>query len=173
MWKRIAALLIVLSVALNVAFISAWAVHAVRQRCHPGDTEQAQARQPLHRRLNLTDEQQRQIEARLADFQRRTESVCADMNDLRSELIDLLAADSPDRRAIAAKQEQIRAGQRQMQDLVVDHLLAQKEILTPDQQEKLFDLIRQRNACQGPGRMMGIDNQSESRNRQTQSENQE
>jgi len=71
-------------------------------------------------------------------------------------LIDLIASDNPDRDAISAKQEEIRAGQQRMQQLVVEHLLAQKEVLTAEQRKKLFALIRQRSACHGPGRMMGL-----------------
>jgi len=41
-----------------------------------------------------------------------------------------------------------------MQQLVIEHLLAEKEVLTAGQQKELFDLIRQRSACHGPGRMM-------------------
>jgi len=111
---------------------------------------------PLHRRLNVTAEQWQQIEPGLDEFRRKSQSLCADMNRLRAELIDLIAIDEPDRQAIAAKQNQIRDGQRQMQQLVVEHLLAEKEMLTTAQRKTLFDLIRQRSVCEGPGRMMGV-----------------
>jgi Spy/CpxP family protein refolding chaperone len=156
MWKKIAPLLVVLSVTLNVAFIGVWAVHAARAHWHVDGTRDGEMWCPLHRRLNVTDEQWRQIEPRIAEFRRRSQAICADMNRLRTELIDLIAADEPDRQVIAAKQEQIRAGQQQMQRLVIEHLLAEKEVLTAEQQKELFDLIRQRSACHGPGRMMGL-----------------
>lgn len=156
MWKRIAPLLVVLSVALNVAFIGVWVVHAARAHWFAGESRDGKVWCPLHRRLNVTDEQWRRIEPRIAAFRRRSQTICAEINRLRAELIDLLAADQPDRPAIAAKQEQIRAGQRRMQQLVVEHLLAEKDVLTTEQQRELFDLIRQRSACPGPGRMMGL-----------------
>ena len=104
----------------------------------------------------MTAEQWQQIEPGLDEFRRKSQSLCADMNRLRGELIDLIAIDEPDRQAIAAKQEAIRAGQQQMQQLVVEHLLAEKEMLTTPQQKALFGLIRQRSVCEGPGRMMGV-----------------
>ena len=156
MWKKIAPLLIVLSVALNVAFIGVWVVHAARAHWFVDETRDAEMWCPLHRRLNVTDEQWQRIEPRIAEFRRRSQAICAEMNRSRTELIDLIAADEPDRQAIAVKQEQIRAGQQQMQRLVVEHLLAEKEVLTADQQKELFDLIRQRGACHGPSRMMGL-----------------
>ncbi len=171
MWKKIAPLLVVLSVALNIAFISVWAVHAIRGhwlgrgRCGRGDAEDSPWC-PLHRRLDVTDEQRRQLEPRLAEFRRRSQAICAEMNRSRRELIDLIAAAEPDRQAIAAKQEEIRAGQRRMQQLVVEHLLAEKEVLSAEQQKELFDLIRRRSACHGPGRMMGLPEAGSSLDRQ-------
>ena len=156
MWKKVAPLLIVLSVALNVAFISVWAVRAARAHWPTDAAGDSEMWCPLHRRLNVTDEQWRRMEPRIAEFRTRTQTICAEMNRLRTELIDLIASDNPDRQAIAAKQGKIRAGQERMQQLVVEHLLAQKNVLTAEQQKELFDLIRQRSACHGPGRMMGL-----------------
>jgi Spy/CpxP family protein refolding chaperone len=155
MWKKIAPLLIVLSVALNIAFIGVWAVHATWAHWCADGTYHGEVWCPLHRRLKVTDEQWRQIEPRIAEFRRRSQAICAEMNRLRTELIDLIAADEPDRQAIAARQEQIRAGQQQMQELVVEHLLAEKEALTPQQQEELFNLLRRRSGCAGHP-MMGL-----------------
>lgn len=156
MWKKIAPLLIVLSLALNVAFVTVWAVRAVRSHWSTQANGDSEIWRPLHRRLNVTDEQWRRIEPRIAEFRARSQAICADLNRLRTELIDLIASDNPDRQAIAAKQEEIRAGQRRMQELVVEHLLAEKEVLTAEQQKELFGLIRQRSACHGPARMMGL-----------------
>jgi Spy/CpxP family protein refolding chaperone len=161
MWRRIAPLLIVLSVGLNAAFATVWAVHVIRGhwagrgRCGRGGSNDG-VWCPLHRRLDVTDEQRRRLEPLQVEFRRRAQAVCREMNRRRSELIALIAAAEPDRQAIAAKQEEIRAGQRRMQQLVVEHLLAEKDVLTAEQQKKLFDLIRQRSACHGPGRMMGL-----------------
>jgi len=158
MWKKIAPLLIVLSVALNVAFVGIWAVHAVGSywSIEP-EAQDTAVWCPLHRRLNVTEEQWRQIEPRLETFRQESQSLCRQINRLRGEMIDLIAAnDEPDREAISAKQEQIRAGQRQMQQLVIEHLLAEKQVLTAEQEKELFDLLRQRSACAGPGRMMGL-----------------
>jgi len=157
MWKKIAPLLIVLSVALNIAFIGVWAVHAVRAHwSDEGTDDDGDVWCPLHRRLSVTDEQWRQIEPRLAAFRRDSQSRRREIGRLRGEMIDLIAADEPDRQTIAAKQEEIRAGQRQMQQLVIEHLLAEKEVLTSEQEKELFDMLRRRSACPGPGRMMGF-----------------
>lgn len=156
MWKKIAPLLIVLSVALNAAFISVWAVHAARAYWPEQTAGGSKIWCPLHRQLNVTDEQWKRIEPRILEFRARAQTIRDQMISLRAELIDLIASDNPSPQAIAAKQEQMRTGREQMQKLVVDRLLAEKEVLTKEQQKQLFDMIRKRSACRGPGHMMGL-----------------
>ena len=158
MWKKIAPLLVVLSVALNVAFIGGWVVHAARGRWI-GPERRGQACEgvwcPLHRSLDVTNEQWGRLEPRVVQFQHDSETLCQDINRKRSELIDLIAAPQPDLEAIAAKQEEILAGQRKMQERVIANLLAEKQILTVEQQAKLFQMIREKTGCAGRNPMMG------------------
>ncbi|MFC1705631.1 Spy/CpxP family protein refolding chaperone [Planctomycetota bacterium] len=104
----------------------------------------------------MTVEQWRRIEPRQTAFRRESQSLCLRIHGSRSELIDLVAAEEPDRQAIEAKLEEIRAGQRQMQQLIVEHLMAEKQVLTDEQERELFRLLHERSACSGPGRMMGL-----------------
>jgi len=92
----------------------------------------------------------------MAEFRQASKALCQEISRKRGEMIDLIAADEPDRASIAAKQEEMRAGQRRMQQLVVEHLLAEKGVLTAEQETELFELLRRRSACRGPGRMMGL-----------------
>ena len=159
MWKKIAPLLVVLSVALNVAVVGVWAAHAVRghssgqDRCVRDDGKEG-VWCPLHRRLNVTDEQWQRLEPRFEQFRRDSEALCREVTRRRGALIDLVASPQSDRQAIAAKQEEILAGQHRIQQLVIDHLLAEKEVLTPHQQQELFDLLRRRSGCAGYRPMM-------------------
>lgn len=153
MWKKVVPLFIVLSIALNIAFVGIWAVHAVRAPWGEGRSRHGEVWCLLHRRLNVTDEQWREIEPRLDDFQKAARGIREDVNRSRTELLDLIAAAEPDREALRAKQDEILAAQRRMQDLVIEHLLSQKNVLTPTQQRELFDMMRRRSGCtgQGPG----------------------
>jgi Spy/CpxP family protein refolding chaperone len=62
-------------------------------------------------------------------------------------VIDLIAAEEPDAESIRAKQDEILATKRRIQDLVADHLLAEKEILSPKQQQRLSEMLRNRTHC--------------------------
>jgi Spy/CpxP family protein refolding chaperone len=160
MWKRIAPLLIVLSVALNLAFVGTWVAHIIREHAHHGawfvDKHNETIWCPLHRKLGTDQQQWKQIEPTLAEFRKSSQAICEEVNRKRQEMIDLIAVSQPDRQAIAAKQEEILAGQRKMQELVIGQLLAEKQVLNAQQQKELFDLLRQRNGCPGHGPMMGL-----------------
>ncbi len=155
MWKKIAPLLVVFSVALNLAFLGLWGVRVAAPLWAADVHHDGEVWCPLHRRLNVTAEQWQRIEPRLAEFQRQSQAICEEMNRLRGELIEVIAGQQPDPLVIAARQEAIRAGQHRMQGLVVEHLLTEKEMLTMEQQRELFDLIRRRSGCMGPARMRG------------------
>ena len=157
MWTKLRPLLILLSVALNVAFVVIWAAHAVptHLRGWRGPAHEEGVWCPLHRRLGTTEAQWREIEPRLVKFQESARVQCDEVNRLRGEMIDLVAAPEPDRDAIRLKQEEILAGQRRMQELVIEHLLTEKQLLKPEQQEQLFQMMRSQSGCAGHGPMTG------------------
>ena len=169
MWKKIAPLLVVLSIGLNVAFIGAWVVRVAQAKTATDGKQDAGIWCPLHRELGVTDKQWQQIEPQLEEFHRQSRTIRDDMNRLRSELIDLIATDKPDPQAIAAKQQEIRDGQQRMQQLVIDRLLVEKAVLTPPQQQQLFRLIRERTQCPGNRLFGGFGNRASSPETQPQS----
>jgi len=160
MVRKYAFLLIVLSVALNIGFAGIWAAQTVAghwpawEGCgHEGGDGAVWC--PLYRSLAVTDEQRQRLEPRLAQFQQASRTLCQETQRERAELIDLVAAAETDRTAIRAKQEEILAGQRRMQELVIEQLLTEKKVLTAEQQKELFDMIRRHSGCMGPALMGG------------------
>ncbi len=159
MWKKISSLLIVLSVTLNVALVGFWGVHFLRARLAvSGPCGDVEVGCPLHRQLGTNQEQWQRIEVVVTAFRKESQAVCRGVKRARRDLLDLLAVPEPDMQKIAAKQEEILAGQRSMQELVIKHILAEKELLTPNQCKELFELLRQRSDCAGHGPMMGMPN---------------
>ena len=159
MWGRIAPLLIALSVALNVGIGGVWLSHAVNEYRRGSDRIDEKAEGvwcPLHRSLGVTKEQWRRLEPDFVKFRQNSESLSEEINHRRGELIDLIASSQPHRDAIEAKQEEIRRGQQQMQRLVIEHLLAEKEVLTPEQRDQLFEMIRNRTRCATHGFLRGL-----------------
>ena len=147
MWKQTKPALVLLSLALNVAFAGVWLAYAAvsrvesqEKRCEPGDGSTVWC--PLHRQLNVSADQWKEIEPRLRAFRASADEVCRQISELRRGIIDQLAAANPDLDAIKAKQGEILAGQRKMQGLVIDQLMAEKEVLTAEQQQRLFEMLR-------------------------------
>ncbi len=160
MWRKARPIVLAVSVALNAALLSTWAAHAIPAHLI-GEPAAEEATQPeiwcpLHRELAVTTEQWREIEPRLVEFHRKAQENCQGLEGLRDELLELLAAPQPDMDAIRAKQEQILEGHERMQELVLGRLLDEKKALTPEQQARLFSMIRERMGCPGPGRMTGL-----------------
>jgi Spy/CpxP family protein refolding chaperone len=153
MWQHTRPYFIALSAALNLSFVAMWIAHAAPSR--PAETagtanvEQEAVWCPLHRDLNVTSEQWQQIEPRLRQFQSSVGEISQQVDRMRAEVIDLLAAEHPDLDAVRAKQDEILAAKRTMQDKVAAHLLAEKEILTAQQQQRLFQRLRDRTGCVG------------------------
>jgi Spy/CpxP family protein refolding chaperone len=159
MWKRTKSFLIVASVGLNVAFVAMWIAYAGPSQAHPEETGQRETQHtiwcPLHRELSVTEGQWQQIGPRLREFQAAVGELCQEVNAKRSEVIDLIAAEEPNAESIRAKQDEILATKRRIQDLVADHLVAEKEILTPRQQQRLFEMLRDRAYCAAGPPMAG------------------
>lgn len=57
--------------------------------------------------------------------------------------MDLLTIPEVNEAAIREKQEEILAAQHQMQKLVIDHLLKEKELLSPEKAKRLMQSLRE------------------------------
>lgn len=146
MWRKIIPLLLVLSVGMNIAVLAIW---GLRDRpADPAGTCSEEGDCPiLHQKLEADLDQQRILNDLLTRFHAEARPICIAVDGLREELIDLIAAESPDSAAIAVKRAEIIEGQSRMQELVVEHLLAEKAVLHADQREVLFELLRSRPGC--------------------------
>ena len=165
--------LVVLSVGLNISFVAVWLAHAAASR-HELAKPSVQPQQetsvwcPLHRQLDVDQQQWQDIEPRLKEFQASVSELSRRVDQLRSDVINMVASEEPELETIHARQEEILATKREIQRLVISHLLAEKEVLAPDQQKQLFELLRNRTGCAGPpmseqssggglGRVLGSD----------------
>ncbi|VAW39843.1 hypothetical protein MNBD_DELTA03-495 [hydrothermal vent metagenome] len=142
MKKNLKFLTITFSVVLNIVFIGSSLYYGAdlfsltaRQgkQCHPLYEELALSRGQLDTLKPIRDsfhtfvnEQGRKIKAR------------------QLELVGLLTREKPNRQAIDAKRQTIQNLQRQMQAKVINHLLEESKIFTPEQRLKFFALIRKR-----------------------------
>jgi Spy/CpxP family protein refolding chaperone len=158
-WRRARPIVLAVSVALNLSVLSAWGARAIPAHLH-GEKAGAAAGQsdiwcPLHRELGVSEAQWRQIEPGLTEFHRQVQENCRQLQQWRDECLKLVASPEPDVAAIHTLQQKVLEGQGRMQGLVLQQLLAEKKVLTPAQQERLFSMIRQNMQCAGPAGLMG------------------
>jgi Spy/CpxP family protein refolding chaperone len=92
--------------------------------------------------ITLTDEQKRQVEDIRRDFLPKMAGIRQSLRDNRLRLNDLLFTESPDMKLIAEKSKEISALQAKLEQEVIDHILKEKELLSPGQKKEFFQVIR-------------------------------
>jgi len=107
-------------------------------------------------KLGITAEQAGAIRKQESDFRKAEIRDRADLEVKRVDLKDLLEADKPDRAAIDAKLQEISNSRLALEKSRVHFHLAMKEAITPEQREKLHQLMSERWRHEGgPGRPGG------------------
>jgi len=154
-------LLVSLSLGLNIAFCTIWAFREMSDAepfpekaetgCCPGVSC------PLHRQLLTQESQWEQIAPAVQRFQKDCDRVCRRVSDARTRLFDLLEADAVNVAALREQQKIIVDGQTEIQNRLIDLLILEKKILTPEQQGDLFRLLRRESACAGGCSSLGGD----------------
>lgn len=104
----------------------------------------------MRQQLGITDEQVAKFHQQSEDFQKAGIQNRATMQIKRMELNDLLRADKPDRAAIDRKLAEVNAAQAASEKANIDHMLAMRSLLTPDQQAKLKQMMQNRPDPGGP-----------------------
>jgi Spy/CpxP family protein refolding chaperone len=146
MWNLIRKPLLALSLGLNLAFVAIWLGHSfpawnIGQKVTNTTAGHSSVPSVLHRKIGVTPEQWEQIEPIILDFREKAENQRQMITSLRGQLMELLIMSDVDETAIRSKQEEILAGQRRMQNLVIDHLLKEKKLLSADQAKKLLQSL--------------------------------
>lgn len=148
MWNNIRKPLFALSLGLNLAFIAMWLVHlpsgpSGNHGISRTVVSSAAVPSTLHREIGVTQEQWKTIAPLVQDFRENAGKQRRKISALRSQLMDLLTMPAVDNAAIGLKQEEIQSNQRQMQNMVIEHLLKEREILSPEQTKKMMQYIRE------------------------------
>lgn len=147
MWNYLRKPLLALSVGLNLAFITMWLVHSLSAHGDAGGPSRpmidSAVSSALHRQIGVTEDQWQKIEPLVLDFQEKASIQRQKISTLRGQLMDLLTIPEVNEAAIREKQEEILAAQRQMQKLVIDHLLKEKVLLSPEQAKSLMQSLRE------------------------------
>jgi Spy/CpxP family protein refolding chaperone len=100
---------------------------------------------------DLTEEQQALVQEIRHTFLPRVGQIRENLRSERAELARLLFADPPDRNRIHAIARQILLHQSDLENEVIEHILEEKEILSPSQQRKFCKIIIEQFSSGGLG----------------------
>jgi periplasmic protein CpxP/Spy len=92
--------------------------------------------------IALTNEQKRQVEDIRRDFLPKVEEIRQSLRQKRLQLNDLLFIETPDMKTIAEKSNEISALQAKLEREVIDHILQEKNLLSPEQKREFYQVIR-------------------------------
>lgn len=98
----------------------------------------------LHHELGFTPDQARRFRQAQRQFKIRADSVTRKLQLARLALLDELLQDQPNRQRIDSLLQEIAGRQAFLERQLVEHLLAQKSYLTPEQQNLLFGMMTAR-----------------------------
>ncbi|HOT95802.1 MAG TPA: periplasmic heavy metal sensor [bacterium] len=137
---------LLLLTVLNLAAFSSlawrrWCAHCSKPVC----CQEAPAA-VLGKQLDLTPEQSIAMDSLHTCFTAAAQVVAAEMKQEQIQLTQELMKDQPDSAVITAVLHRISERHHELSRATVDHLLAQKKRLTPEQQKKLFGMVLNRCA---------------------------
>ena len=149
MSKRFLKAVLVVSLAFNLAVVATVAVgYAIRETGMSGQSDgngnipiDDHGRQ-LSQCLGLSGEQAKCFEDVMTGTSKEAVKIKAELEKERDDLFHLLLAKEPDEQATMERVESISVLQGQLEKLLVKRLLDSREVLEPEEDEKLLYLIR-------------------------------
>lgn len=116
-------------------------VSSVSAHEHGGDMVKKMAKH-----LNLTKEQQTQMEKIHDEAKPQREAIKAKIKPLKDELHTLLSADSVDKAKVRTKMEEISKLKIDKKMLMIDERIKINKLFTPEQKEKHKELMKKHHA---------------------------
>jgi Spy/CpxP family protein refolding chaperone len=100
---------------------------------------------------DLTEEQRARLREIRTVFLPRVEGIRQDMRLKRSELAELLFEEPSDKTRIDEVAQSIIGRQSELEHEVIEHILEEKDLLTPSQKRKFYDIIVEQFSWGGLG----------------------
>lgn len=100
---------------------------------------------------DLTAEQKAQVQEIRSTFLPRVGQIRENLLRERTELARRLFADPPDRNRLRAVAQQILTHQAELENEVIEHILEERELLSPSQQRKFHEIIMEQFSSGGLG----------------------
>ena len=133
---------VVLLTAINVAALTTSAYNHLGRDDSSRREHRREGRSSWEEWLGLSASQSEQMKVQHEVLVEKIRPLRDVMQGKRDHFYELVMVTAPDRAAIDRVQDEMDSLQADIKRLVIDNMLAQKEILTPEQQSQFFNLIK-------------------------------
>lgn len=144
MRNRWATMILVLSLAMNMAFlvVAGYGYYHSRSKPFTVTGHSSERDHHFYELLGLTSAQLEQMAPLAATFHERLNHLHADMEAKKNTMVSLLYSEAVAQDRIEALRQEMAAIQDSIQKTVIAHVLDVKEILDTNQRKRFFDLLR-------------------------------
>jgi nickel and cobalt resistance protein CnrR len=94
----------------------------------------------IHKQLDLTQSEQKALEPIEAKFVERKSKLISEIRSANKELAEAIKQDRADSPRVSAAVEKIHHAQGELQEATLEHVFEMREVLTPEQYQKLINL---------------------------------
>jgi Spy/CpxP family protein refolding chaperone len=147
MFNKALHLLLIFSLAFNIAFVGIWLYSRRLPDAVPPGAAGAPAGPPggpPWDALALRPEQRKAVAERWGVVSREAADLSAQLDRERERLLQLMGEENPDWQAVRECEQRIDAGQRRLRQMTMTQMREMRELLTPEQRRAWFELMRSR-----------------------------
>jgi Spy/CpxP family protein refolding chaperone len=149
MKRRTVSIVLLLSLAFNVAFMGAW-IYRYFSGPHRSGRGWSRDRRSPWDQIELTEVQQERIDRMRKELHEKMRRLRQDIMEERRVLAEEFEAENPDSVKIAKRLQIISEKELAAEKEVVRYMLQQREILTPEQREPFMNFIKRRMGVRPP-----------------------
>jgi nickel and cobalt resistance protein CnrR len=132
--QLIAMLIVVALVAAAACYVSARMFGPLRPQ--PG----VSGHEWIHKQLGLSPEEKKALEPIESKFAERKGNLSGEIRSANKELAEAIKQDQADSPRVSTAVERIHHAQGELQKATLEHVFEMKEVLTPEQYQKLLNL---------------------------------
>lgn len=142
MKRKLAIFSVIVLTLFNLTALTTLAYHRWSSSSLPRGIRDGEPRMRGLHRLGVNDEQMLLLQESRMAFAENTEPLEADLHQLRSEMFELIHADTPDTLVIFTLVDSIGTIQNALQKDAIVHMMDAGLIFTPEQRSGFFDMFK-------------------------------
>ncbi len=123
-----------------VALVAAAACYVSARLFGPLRRSTVDVHEWIHKQLDITPSEQKALEPIETRFAERKRNLMDEIRSANKELAEAIKQDQADSPRVSAAVEKIHHAQGKLQEATLEHVFEMKEVLTPEQYQKLLNL---------------------------------